>query len=145
MFCFIICLISKFSLQGIVKVTLERFAAAFKKENRFATQIDLSLGSLDIEDLLQPEESVERHIVVSSEKKSARDADTPKTVYLSASCPAFMNSNVKPGCYMSASLPSFQPEKLTTKQISAEQSTGCFRPYDSIHVTGKWCLAVVIT
>ena len=120
-------------------MTLERFTAAYKKENRFGTQIDLSLGSLDIEDLLQSETSPDRHIVVSFQKDGNSSPDPLKTVYLSASCPAFIKPTSEPSCYMSASLPSFHRDQHALKEMPEKrQNRGLFRPYDSIRVKGKF-------
>jgi len=46
--------------QGIVKITLEDFSGFYEKENKHATALDLSLGALDIEDLLQSDSSPDR-------------------------------------------------------------------------------------
>lgn len=51
---------SRLFFQGVVKVTLEGFTAKFEKENRHTTALDLTLGSLDIEDLFQNENSPHR-------------------------------------------------------------------------------------
>ena len=127
-----------FILQGLVKVTLEGFTGAYHKENRFGTQIDLSLGTLDIEDLLLPEDSKDRHIVLSYKTDKNRHSLPLKTVYLSHSCPSLIRSSAHSHCNMSTSLPSFQHDQFVPRKAPRpHQRAGHFRPYDSIHVSSK--------
>ncbi|XP_076807510.1 intermembrane lipid transfer protein VPS13D-like [Clavelina lepadiformis] len=126
--------------QGIVKVTLQRFNGAYEKENRFGTSLDLSLGSLDIEDLLQEETSPIRHIVVSASPEEDADKKRKppsKTDFLSTSCPSFLTSPHLTEESMSISLPTVQK---TLSNPSASLSTnrrtvGVFRPYESFNLS----------
>uniref|UniRef100_H2ZA75 UBA domain-containing protein n=1 Tax=Ciona savignyi TaxID=51511 RepID=H2ZA75_CIOSA len=84
--------------QGIVKVTIHDFEAAYDKENRFGTSFDLSLGSLDIQDLLQPEGSLN--------SRSSRLPPPPN--YLSTSCPDVPTHPLISDTKLSTSLPAME-------------------------------------
>nr|XP_018668116.1 vacuolar protein sorting-associated protein 13D [Ciona intestinalis] len=92
--------------QGIVKVTIQEFKASYEKENRFATSVDFSLGSLDIEDLLQAESSRNRYIVVSS--RQTKQKDNSSTDYISTSCPSVFPHFTSNTFKLSQSLPTLE-------------------------------------
>nr|CAB3267624.1 vacuolar protein sorting-associated protein 13D [Phallusia mammillata] len=119
--------------QGIVKVTLQRFTGSYEKENRFGTALDLSLGSLDIEDLLQSETSPDRHIVVSYTPgcdERRRESAQLKTEYLSTSCPAFTDVTISTGASVSTSFPTSQKHQFAKSQPATARG-GLFRPYET--------------
>ncbi|XP_077970761.1 intermembrane lipid transfer protein VPS13D-like isoform X2 [Styela clava] len=124
--------------QGVVKVTLEGFSAKFEKENRSSTYLDLTLGSLEIEDLLREENSPHRYIVSSSSHSTQPYSSRSREEYLSTSCPPFMSSSPAGPGFMSSSLPTdnIQRQSNATKLRENAQTNrpGMFRPFDSFNL-----------
>ncbi|XP_055954829.1 intermembrane lipid transfer protein VPS13D [Patella vulgata] len=106
--------------QGLVNLKLHDFSLNFQKDNNYLTNVQFRLRSLTMADLLEKENSLHRHIMVSQSSTTVREA---QRTYLSTSCPD--STIVLPIPTMPSSLPSsfqeesgfsnFQPGKTTSK------------------------------
>ena len=104
--------------QGLVNIKLHDFLVHFEKSDPCVTLIDVELGTLFMEDLLQDENSEHRQLLASSVSVKHRESCASHAElrpYLSTSCP---NSSISaPTPHMPPSLPSsFRRENVFTKQ-----------------------------
>ncbi|KAH3833861.1 hypothetical protein DPMN_107177, partial [Dreissena polymorpha] len=90
--------------QGLVDLRLNRFLLDLTKDNPATTNLELSLKSIMVEDLLQPPDSPHRIIVMSKGPQREDSANMKVHQFLSHSCPD--NAIVAPIPAMPGSLPS---------------------------------------
>ena len=90
--------------QGIVELKLHQFLMDFLKSEAATTKVDVSLKSLSMDDLLVPEGSPHRQIMVSKSTKKDESLEMRPREFLSQSCPD--NAILRPVPVMPPSLPS---------------------------------------
>ena len=73
--------------QGLVELKLQDFKVDFERPDSFTKDIEISLQSLDMVDLLQDENSKHRHLMVSH---SSDSLNKTSPLYLSSLCPSSM-------------------------------------------------------
>ena len=119
--------------QGFVNLKFQDFHAAFEKGDTYTKNIEVSLQSLLIEDLLQSENSKHRNLMVSSERKT--EAGLPLFNYMSTPCPSSMIDAPLPD--MPRPLPcSFTQEKgfaANARKSSSAVTTGYASKPKSTH------------
>lgn len=109
--------------QGLVELKLYKFLLDYAKDNPATTNMQVTLKSLVMDDLLESVDSKHRQIMVSKAPKEQESSEKEPPVFLSQSCPD--NAIVAPVAMMPPSLPSsFRTDLATMKshphQIIAE-------------------------
>ena len=124
-------------VQGIVRAVLRDLNGFFRKDTRSTSEIGLSLGSLEVEDLLQPSDGFHRNLVVTSRRCQSRNPDDH--IPLSKSCPQFTRLIDRVNVTSSASLPSSLNGSSSVAKTTNAGASGRFRPFDQLTmIAGKW-------
>ncbi|XP_052810385.1 intermembrane lipid transfer protein VPS13D-like isoform X2 [Mya arenaria] len=112
--------------QGVVDIRLNRFLLDLTKDNPATTNVELSLKSIVMEDLLEAKDSPHRIIVMSKGPQREDPRHMKPHEFLSHSCPD--NAIITPEPVMPGSLPSSFHSHLThmNKPIMSRPLAGAF-------------------
>ena len=107
--------------QGLVELKLHKFLLDYMKDNPATTNMQVTLKSLVMDDLLELMDSKHRQIMVSKDPKHQDLSEMEPHIFLSQSCPD--NAIVAPVPVMPPSLPSSFHNDLSEVKVSPIQIT----------------------